>query len=80
MIYLRCQFYETTMDVLGFVMDVLERHDFVRAAIALDSFYQQAWDALCDAKPELERKLSRRFPATFLEAEGDEYRCGLCRY
>ena len=67
------------MVVTGPLMDLLDRHRLghTRLYAVADGLYGRAWDALRDARTELEDKLSRRFPVVLLE--GDDERCGCCR-
>ena len=64
MIYLRCFCYETVMVAIGPMMELTRSAPaWMHAAICnLDGIYGRAWDALYDARSELEEKLSNRFP------------------
>ena len=65
MIYARCLFYEMIMVVTGPLMDLLDRHRLgrTRPYVILDGIYGRAWDALREARTELEDKAFAPVPS-----------------
>jgi hypothetical protein len=91
MIWLRCFWYYAVMNVIRWaVLNRLDLsrhrangeigpplHPFLQWVYGLmDGIDGRAWEALADARPELEVVLSHHFPVVM---EGDDERCGLCR-
>jgi hypothetical protein len=69
--------YEEIMVAAAPIVDLLDRGNGCFGLYGiLDGLYHLAWESLWDARPELEKRLSRRFPVTL---EGDNERCGCCR-